>query len=405
MGWVTEHHPTSAGLASCVQCGLCLPVCPTFRLTGRETASPRGRLQAMSAVNNGIAGVDAKFEEVIDFCLGCRACEPVCPGMVPYGSLLEGARAEITVQRRSPGKRFRAVVLGRLIGSARLLSWLSAGLRLATRVGLTKLAPGRFRRSLSGMRPLSSPSRSLPALSPGEGATVGLLTGCVQEQWFPDVNRAAHALLTKAGYDVVVPEGQTCCGALAAHDGHADAAERLARVNDSAFGDCDLVVATAAGCSAHLADLSKGARDITVMISTAIAEGRLPVVDQDNGPIVIQDPCHLRHAQRVIEEPRRILRAAGYEVVELGDNGLCCGAAGLYTILEPDASAELGARKASLVEATGQHLVASANPGCEMQLRSFLGSTYRIAHPIELYLEAIEGAATSTNVTRVEAGS
>jgi glycolate oxidase iron-sulfur subunit len=405
MGWVTEHHPDPAGLASCVQCGLCLPVCPTFRLTGRETASPRGRLQAMSAVADGVATVDSKFEEILDFCLGCRACEPVCPGLVPYGSLLEGSRAEIAVQIPSAGRRARGWVLGRVVPSRRLLGALTVVLRLLQKLRLTRLVPGRLRRSLSGMRRLA-PAASRTFSERDARGTVGVLLGCVQEQWFSPVNTAAIELLTMAGHEVVVPESQTCCGALAAHDGHADVADLLGVRNEEAFANCDLIVASAAGCSAHLRDTyGDRAGDITTAIADAIDDGLLPVLAPSGDAVVIQDPCHLRHAQRVTAAPRRIVEAAGYDPVEIDDDGMCCGAAGLYTVLQPEASAELGGQKADRIKALGGKIVASANPGCEMQLRAFLGGEYVIRHPIELYLEAVKAAAFSTNVAPVETHS
>lgn len=403
MGWVTEHHPDRAGLSACVQCGLCLPVCPTFRLTGRETASPRGRLQAMTAVADGVMEVDAKFEEILDFCLGCRACEPVCPGMVPYGSLLEGSRAEIAAQVPSTGRRLRGWVLGRVVPSQRILGALTSLLRLFQRLGLVRMVPGRFRRSLSGMRRLQRPP--LREFSDSAG-TVGVLLGCVQEQWFSPVNTAAIELLTMAGHRVVIPKNQTCCGALAAHDGHAEVADVLGVRNEEAFSDCDVMVAAAAGCSAHLGDTyGERAEDITTTIARAIDDGLLPVLAPSGDAVVVQDPCHLRHAQRVTAAPRRIIEAAGFDVVEIDDDGMCCGAAGLYTVLQPEASAELGGQKADRIRAVDGNVVASANPGCEMQLRAFLGDDYEIRHPIELYLEAVKRSASGTNVAAVEMNS
>jgi len=234
---------------------------------------------------------------------------------------------------------------------------------------------------------------------PGGAGTVGLLAGCIQDEWFRPVNRAAVTLLEMAGHEVVVPKGQTCCGALAAHDGHWEAAHRYEERNLAALAGHDMVVATAAGCSAHLADYGwpSGVTplDVTVAVARAIDEGRLPRVETANGTIAIQDPCHLRHAQRVMAEPRAILAAAGYEVVETDPAGLCCGAAGMYTVRQPEASARLGNQKADQVRSTGVPRVASANPGCEMQLRSHLGAGFEIRHPIEWYLDAVtaEGRA------------
>lgn len=393
--WVTEYHPTTDELNACVQCGLCLPVCPTFRLTGRETASPRGRLHAMSAVSEGIVDVDESFASVIDFCLGCRACEPVCPGLVPYGRTLEGARAEIDAQ--IPGRASRnRWTLGTALGSRTLMRLAGAGLAFAQSVGATRLAPKRYQRVTGGLRPLRGrPSSSIGHVGgPGDAGTVGLLAGCIQDEWFRPVNEAAITLLERAGYTVAVPEGQTCCGALAAHDGKADASHEYMGQNADAFGGYDYVVATSAGCSAHLADYSwmghvPETLDVTVAVARAIEDGLLPRAEGDYGAMAVQDPCHLRHAQRVVDEPRTILEAGGFGVVEIDEVGLCCGAAGMYTVLQPEASEQLGNQKADQVRSTGVRRVASANPGCEMQLRSHLEADFEIKHPIEWYLEAL----------------
>ncbi len=400
MTWVTVDRPTSEELDACVQCGLCLPVCPTFRLTGRETASPRGRLQAMSAVENGIVDVDETFAGIIDFCLGCRACEPVCPGMVPYGRVLEGARAEIVSQ--VPGRqRRRGWMQGSVIPSRGVMRAGAGLLSMAQSLGLTRLAPKKYERIVGGARRLRGrPSPSIGHVG-GTGAAgpVGLLSGCIQDEWFRPVNQAAIDLLEVAGHRVEVPKAQTCCGALAAHDGKAKEAHQMAAVNVAAFTGYDLVVATGAGCSAHLGgyehwdgngeSVGEVSVDVTVAVARAIDDGRLPQVDTLRGQIAIQDPCHLRHAQGVIREPRRILEAAGYEGVESDEVAFCCGAAGLYTILQPEASAQLGNQKADQIRSTGVTRVASANPGCEMQLRSYLEDDYEIAHPIEWYLAAL----------------
>jgi glycolate oxidase iron-sulfur subunit len=364
----------------------------------------------MSAVAAGIVEVDETFASIIDFCLGCRACEPVCPGLVPFGRTLEGARAEIAAQL--PGSGRRKWLLGRAIGSRALLRAASTLLSAAQAMGLTRLAPGRYRRLTAGLRHLRG--RPRPAVGhvggTGEAGTVGLLAGCVQDQWFRPVNQAAIALMEMAGYRVEVPPSQTCCGALAAHDGKAEGARRFAERNREAFAGYELVVATAAGCSAHLAGyahwttggdgVASRAADITQVVARAIEEGRLPTLPPGQGPIAVQDPCHLRHAQRETEAPRTILRAAGYEAIEIDEAGMCCGAAGLYSVLQPEASHRLGNQKADQVRSTGVNRVASANPGCEMQLRSHLGEGYEIAHPIEWYLTAL----VAEDVASLDAG-
>src|SRR5690606_37738626 len=229
--------------------------------------------------------------------------------------------------------------------------------------------------------------------------TAALLAGCVMDPWFEGVQKAAIELLVRAGYRVVVPENQTCCGALAAHAGAAAEARRLAERNVDAFAGDDLVVATAAGCSAHLVeyghwaqdgdDLARRSRDVTMVVADLIERGELPRLESDLGPVAVQDPCHLRHAQRETRAPRTILAAAGYTPVDVDPTGMCCGAAGIYSLLHPETSRQLGENKAAEVATTGSTLVASANPGCEMQLRQHLDGWYRVAHPIEIYLEAL----------------
>lgn len=399
--WVTEFRPTPTELSSCVQCGLCLPHCPTFRLTGLEIASPRGRLAAMNAVADGVVELDAIFEDAMSFCLNCRACEAVCPSLVPYGRAMEGARAEITAQRPTMGRKLRHLVLGRILPNRRIVRVATVGMRIIQRLHLTRVLPRRLARSMRGLRaphrhllPLQSPEQETGALG-----TVGLLIGCVMDPWFSRVNRAATDLLVRAGYRVIVPDQQTCCGALAAHDGDMLDARRLALINIDAFSEVDVVVATAAGCSAHLKGydhvhhdgqgVASRARDITEVVADLIERDLLHPLPANRGLVAMQDPCHLRHAQRITTAPRLIVSAAGYQPVEIDPDGLCCGAAGIYSLLRPEASAELGRRKALQVAASGASVVASANPGCEMQLRSHLDSSFQIVHPVELYWQAL----------------
>jgi glycolate oxidase iron-sulfur subunit len=349
----------------------------------------------MSAVEQGVVTVDDAFADIIDFCLGCRACEPVCPGLVPYGRTLEGARAEIVAQ--VPGREAQnRWLLGTALPSKGWRRLAGTATTTAQALGLISLAPSRYRRVGGGLRRQQGRGSSVLGHVGGSGerGTAGLLAGCIQDEWFRPVNRAAVQLLELAGYTVAVPEGQTCCGALAAHGGHVAFAEGMEHRNTDALSGYDIVVATAAGCSAHLRDYRWPGHvpetlDVTVAVAREIEAGNLPRVEADLGPIAIQDPCHLRHAQRVVAEPRAILTAGGYAVVETDPAGMCCGAAGMYTILHPEASARLGNQKADQVRSTGVTNVASANPGCEMQLRSHLGDGFDIRHPIEWYLAAL----------------
>lgn len=404
MPYLTPDAPAREELSSCVRCGLCLPYCPTYRLTGKESASPRGRIAAMAAVLDGVITVDAAFDEAVSFCLGCRACEAVCPSLAPYGRLLEGARAEVTAQRPTAGRRVRKLLLGRGLGSRRLVRLVTAGISVAQRLGLGRILPGAARQGLAGMRklePLYKPWRGRSEEPDGPPqATVGLLSGCVMDAWFGGVHAATVGVLLHAGFRVVVPENQTCCGALAAHDGHAREARRLAETNVVAFEGVDLIVSDSAGCTAHLKGYGHWAeagnefepkvKDATELIADLIMAGRLPRSRVDRGRVAVQDPCHLRHAQRIVAPTRDIVRAAGYTPVEIDPDGLCCGAAGVYSVLRPGTSHQLGVQKADQVRESGAMIVASANPGCEMQLRSHLPPSVKVAHPVELYWEALE---------------
>lgn len=394
MAWTTRWAPTPAELNACVECGLCLPHCPTFRLTGDEVASPRGRLNAMSAVASGAVEIDDAFTEVMSFCLQCRACEAACPSLVPFGRAMEGARAEVAAAGQGSGLRRR--VVGRWIDSRRMIGFASVGAAVAQRIG-TWIAPSGVRSGLRGMRRISWRRRSVVGYESQTGSeTVGLLAGCVMDRWFPDVHAATVAVLEAAGYRVVVPEGQGCCGALAAHDGAADDAAGMAIRNEEAFAECDVVTANAAGCSAHLvgADhwgaprLAGKSVDVLRLVAAAVADGRLPSLNPTGKRVGVHDPCHHRHAQRMTQEPRAILRAAGYEPVDIDPAGMCCGAAGLWSVSHGVESACLGENKAAEIARIDVDLVASANPGCEMQLRGHTDGV-RIAHPIELYAEAL----------------
>lgn len=408
MGYQTPYAPTRAELSNCIQCGLCLPHCPTFRLTGRETDSPRGRLTAMSAVLDGVVEIDEVFEETMSFCLGCRACEPACPSMVPYGRVLEGARAEISAQQGGAARRLRAWIMVRWLGSKTIMSLITWSTVLVQRAGLARLAPRRLRGGLGGLRRirLKAPALRGRTFEP-EGnplGTVGFLVGCIMGPWFPEVHQSSIALLGRAGYRVVVPADQTCCGALAAHDGAARGARRLADRNVAAFGEVDFIVADAAGCSAHLKDYphwtSSGDRDgwnvkdINELIAEAIEDGRLPKLSGRRGTVALQHPCHLRNAQRIADQPKVILTAAGYQVSDV--DPMCCGAAGFYSILRPETSNHLGRKKVLEIRQSGSTTVASANPGCEMQLRSHLGEGYQVLHPVELYERALVEELGST---------
>lgn len=402
MGWITDFAPTTPELDACIDCGLCLPACPTFRVTGDESASPRGRIAAMRAVDRGVVGVDERFAEVMDLCLQCRGCEVACPSLVQFGRLMEGARAEVTAQLPDWKTFATRTVFGRAIASRSTVVFLSWIVAVAQRIQMPFALAGVAGKVTALRRiPLPVPTTAGREWLPdGEPVgTVAFLAGCVMDQWYSNVHVAAIQVLRTAGYRVVVPANQSCCGALAAHEGAAYDAAKMVAKNLGAFAGYDQIVVDSAGCSAFMkgydhwveggADLASRVVDANEFIATLIADGSLPEVSGDQLPIAIHDPCHLRHAQRIVEEPRRILRAAGYEPIEIDPAGMCCGAAGAYQLSHPEMSGELGHMKATQIEATGLTSVASANPGCEMQLRTFLDEEIDVVHPVELYWEAI----------------
>lgn len=407
MVWVTDWAPTSGELSTCIDCGLCLPACPTFRLTGDESASPRGRIAAIRAVDGGRSPIDARFGEIMDLCLQCRACETACPSLVPFGRIMEGARSEVAAANPDPSAIGRRLVFGRLIGNRSLVALASWGVGLIQRMPLAMPAPDMpapdIRQKIESLRtvPLPVPTTAGREWHPdGEPVgTVAFLAGCVMDAWYSDTHAAVIQVLRTAGFRVVAPARQTCCGALAAHEGAGYDAARMAAQNVAAFAQYDRIVVDSAGCSAHMKGyghwiddgegLAGRVVDATEFVASLIADGLLPVVEGAE-PIAVQDPCHLRHAQRIIEQPRTILRAAGYRPVEIDPDGMCCGAAGAYQLSHPEVSRDLGLIKADQIAATGLTRVASANPGCEMQLKTYLGAPYEVVHPIELYWQAIQ---------------
>jgi glycolate oxidase iron-sulfur subunit len=400
-GWHEGDAPSDADIASCVACGLCLPHCPTYRLTGEESASPRGRIAAMRAVAEGRAELDDSFSTFMDLCLSCRACEDVCPSHVPFGRMMERARAQIE-PRRGPAER--AV---RTIG----LDWmLSRNWALTAATALAPLAkpflPLRMARLVPRV-PLRELVRPLPRVTEPSGpkrGTVALLSGCVQDRWYRSVNRATIRVLARNGWRVVVPRNQSCCGALSAHYGHLDASRKLARRNVRSFGrtrePIDHVVSNAAGCGAHLkeygellggdaaaADLANATRDVMELLAE---EGFEPPAAGFNGArrVAYHDACHALRAQGIFRQPREVLGSIpDLELVEIRNGDRCCGAAGLYNVLEPEMSGQLAQDKVEAIVESGAPTVATANPGCAMQLGSALrdsGAHVRVLHPVEL---------------------
>ena len=394
-GWVGDDHPTREDLNSCVACGLCLPHCPTYRLTAEESASPRGRIAAMREVADGAAAVDDRFSTFMDLCLVCRACEDVCPSHVPFGRMMESARAQVE-PLRTPRQRFARWLGLDVVLPRKKLLWLAALVQPVAR----PLLPRRVRRITP--KP-SARFRRLPRTTdPPSGVeargTVALLTGCVQDRWFRSVNRATIEVLARNGWRVTAPRRQQCCGALPAHNGRLETARRLAARNVEAFAGVERVIVNAAGCGAHMeayGELLDGAElPVEDVMAFLDREGLLvdPIALPGLGRVAYHDACHALRAQHIRGEPRRVLeRIPGLELVEIANGDRCCGAAGLYNVTEPEMSERLRREKAEAVRDTGAAVIASANPGCTIQIAAglrALGATAEVVHPVELLARA-----------------
>jgi glycolate oxidase iron-sulfur subunit len=387
-GWTGDRDaPAVADLDACVSCGLCLPHCPTYHVTPEEPASPRGRINAMKAIADG-APVDEAFAAFMDRCLVCRACEDVCPSHVPFGRLMERARAQVE-PRRGAGAR-----LVRWVG----FHWVLAHPTLVrTGAALQPLArpflPSRLRRMLPRR---GHPFARLPAVTtPPEvdvRGTVALLAGCAQDRWFHHANRAAIRVLARNGWRVTVPRGQACCGALAAHAGRLAIARRLARRARHAFREADAVVVTTAACAAHLRDLPDLDDGTPLPVHELMAFLHDGGLTAEPGPleatVAYHDACHAIRVLKSRVAPRALLEEIpGVRLVEIADGDRCCGAAGTYFVSQPTFADALGEEKADAVAATGADIVASANAGCTMQISAGLrarGSSARVLHPVEV---------------------
>jgi glycolate dehydrogenase iron-sulfur subunit len=413
-------------LLPCVHCGFCLPACPTYNRLGDEADSPRGRLHLMKAVVEGRLdpGSDA-FHTHIDRCLGCRACEPVCPSGVEYGTLLELAR-NTAADHRPQGFLTRALLT--VMASPALRWLLFFGGRFLRATGLaslgTKVLPsfgplGSARFGLA-MLAASAPWRlaeggtAAPAeagVATERGVRVGVLTGCVQAGLYARVNRATVRTLEANGYDVVEVGGQDCCGALHAHGGDLERARALARINVDAFlnADVDLVAVNAAGCGAAMKEYATLlGRDAEYRDKAEDFEARVRDVTEllaDAGPrrgaavectVAYDHPCHLLHAQRIERAPLDVLAAIpGVEVRVIAKADECCGGAGIYGITHPELGGSIGRDKVAAVRATRSEAVATPNPGCMMQIGAGLrleGAREGVVHPVELLDESYRRA-------------
>lgn len=394
------------GIMTCVHCGFCLQVCPTYLALGDENDSPRGRILLMrSLVEGALAVDDADVHTHIDQCLGCRACETACPSGVPYGHLLEATRATFTLSRPLP-------LIARLVLSVFERPWLLAMVLTGARVlRATRLArlfarlPGRIGFSMAMLVATERRVARTPYTRRGTGARgrTAVLEGCVMHGLYKETNRATIRTLRANDYDVTDAPGQRCCGALHAHAGDLDGARRLARVNIAAFekAGADFIAVNAAGCGAMMKDyghllandpewasraaaISAKVRDATELLAAAGPARGAPLRVR----VTYDAPCHLLHAQRIVQPPLAVLGAIpALDIVPLTDADQCCGAAGIYNLLEPEVSSRVLEPKLVHIAATGADFVTTGNPGCQMQigagmLRARVGRG--TVHPIDL---------------------
>jgi glycolate oxidase iron-sulfur subunit len=415
-------------ISDCVHCGFCLPACPTYVSWGNEMDSPRGRIDLMKGVKDGDIALDASVVAHFDACLGCMACVTACPSGVQYDVLIESTRATVeAVAKRTPLDRgFRALMFALMPYPERLrvlalplVAYAKSGLQgLVRRSGVLRGLPPRLAQLDALLPPLSFADlrRNVAAFTAAEGgparAKVGLVAGCVQRAFFPNVNAATVRVLSAEGCDVSVPAGQGCCGALSLHSGRLDEAKRFARALIGRFEGvaAETIVINAAGCGSTLKEygellagepafaeraraFSAKVRDVNEFLVTLEPQAPRARIEQR---VAYHDACHLAHAQRVREAPRQLLRSIpGLELLEIPQGDMCCGSAGTYNLFEPASAHEIGERKVDNVASVAPDVLASANPGCTIQIQSIMrerGASLPAAHPIELLDAAIRAS-------------
>lgn len=418
-----EHPdvPSESVYNRCVRCGLCLSSCPTYLETLTETSGPRGRISLIKSVGEGQLDVlSPGFVHQMSECLGCRACEAVCPSGVHYGQLIETARAQVLRARELPAREriVRFVAFRMLFADLRWLRVAATLLRVYQRSGLQRFAraTGLLRllrvQGLEKLTPRISErfflARDQRLSASGANGTAFLHAGCIMQVAYAHVHEATVRMLQRARFSVVVPASQGCCGALHVHAGEAESGRALAKRNIAAFerSGADVYVVNAAGCGAALKEYDQWfsddpgweararafvakVRDITeVLAGAALA----PADRKIERTVTYQEPCHLAHAQRIAQAPRALLALVpGLRLVEMAESSVCCGSAGIYNLTEPQMAQRLQRRKVEHTRATCADVVATANPGCSLQLEAGLddgGRPMRVCHVVELLDEA-----------------
>ena len=394
----------------CVHCGLCLPACPTYKTTGAETDSPRGRIYLVRALAEGRIEDPEVVRHHLDRCLDCRACETACPSGVHYGAILETSRAALEAKKPATGMRVHIAkfMLRHVVVHQRRVRAMFALMGLAERLGLRRLARaiGLLPKAVDDIAPHVPPAAERAPLPTGwhkpkgqSRGKVGLFTGCVMEPIFGRINRATLQLLLANGFEVFVPAAQKCCGALLVHAGLPDDAAKVARENTKAFAEVDFVVNNSAGCGCAMREYGELLGDDAGRafaakcrdVSEFLAErGLVATPARCESKVAYDDPCHLCHGQKVRTQPRELLaKVPGIALVQHERPEDCCGSAGIYNMLQPELAQDIGARKAEALCAAKPDLVATGNPGCMMQIAAHLkaaGSNARVVHPVELLL-------------------
>ncbi len=411
---------------ACIHCGLCLSSCPTYLETGNENDSPRGRIYLMRAIQDGRLALGDSAVRHIDLCLGCRACEAVCPSGVQYGALLETTREHIEKHHeRSVWQRFlRRIAIEQIFPFPERMELALVPAKWLKKLRLTSFLP-KFARGALALIPDDASSTVLPQESPATGQArrgrVGFVSGCVMSVMFGETNAASMRLLNRAGFDVVTPPEQGCCGALYAHGGNLEQARAAARRNIEVFErlNVDAIIINAAGCGSTLKEyghllhddpawaargvaFSSKVRDLTEWLERfPMTNDQGPMTRSESSPAVTyHDACHLAHAQRIEKAPRKLVRAvAGAAFVELPESNVCCGSAGSYNLTEPQMAERLQQRKTENILKTGAKTVVTTNPGCLLQIRAGLRKAG--AHDVEVlhiadYLERAQPSNPDT---------
>ena len=421
MAYGARAQTLQDGLARCVHCGFCLQACPTYIELGMETDSPRGRIALIEAVTSGRTRATAPLLGHLDLCLQCRACETACPSGVPYGRIMETARAAIVEDGAPRAWRMRAAMLRQVVarpGRVRLLmaalgTYQRSPLRALLRASrVLRVLPGNLDEAERALPEPAARPFSMPPQPPSLTRTVAMLTGCVMPHLYPRTHAATVRVLNRLGYQVVAPASQACCGALSSHAGDRRFAREVARRNVDAFLDAgvEAVIVNSAGCGAAMKEYGELLADderyrdragelaaMTRDVLEFVAGHDLGALGEVCCAATYQDSCHLAHAQRITAAPRQLLRAIpGLELREMAAADRCCGSAGIYSFVQHEMSSRVLDAKMDDIERTGATTIATANPGCMAQLEAGLRGRRvegRVVHVIELIDEAMRAAA------------